>query len=153
MRDFRVWELFLNPSLMGACIAMASAQVFKAIVKPLFRGKLPDLRKISDYGGFPSGHTAFIVACAVGVGVEAGFRSTLFALASVTSAILIYDIIKLRKTVDLSRRETDRLLAKAGLEPEEIPPQFKAHSIGEIMGGAIWGIACAVGTAFIPFPG
>jgi uncharacterized protein len=152
MRDFKLWEVVFNPPLVGALLAMASAQFFKAMIKPLFRGKLPDLRRISDYGGFPSGHTAFIVACAAGVGVSEGFRSPLFGLAAVTAAILVYDIIKLRKTVEVTWNETKRLLAEQGLEPAVKPPQFRGHSIPEVIGGGIWGLACAVLSSFIPFP-
>ncbi len=152
MRDYKIWEIFLNPPLVGALIAMLSAQIFKAIIKPVFTGKALSLQKISDYGDFPSGHTAFIVACASGIGIWRGFASSLFALAAVMSAILIYDIIRLRKMVELSWHETERLLAKAGLEPEEKPPQFRGHSIAEIIGGGVWGLICAVAVAFIPFP-
>jgi hypothetical protein len=152
MRDFKVWEFILNPPLMGALVAMGSAQVFKALVKPLFKGQRPSLRKISDYGGFPSGHTAFIIACAAGVGIDQGFRSAIFGLAAVTAAILVYDIIKLRKTVEVTWAETERLLKEASLQPAERPPQFRAHSLAEVLGGAAWGLACAVGIAFIPFP-
>jgi len=80
MKDFRVWEILLNPPLVAALSAMASSQLFKAL-KPLAKGRMPDLRKIADYGGWPSSHTAFIVACTVSVGIVEGFRSSLFALA------------------------------------------------------------------------
>ncbi len=153
MRDFKVWEAVFNMPLVGALLAMGSAQFFKAVVKPIFRGKAPDLRKISDYGGFPSGHTAFIVACAAGTGISQGFRSPLFGLAAVTAAILIYDIIKLRKTVEVTWSETERLLRESGREPAERPPQFRAHSLAEVIGGGIWGLACAALAALIPFPG
>jgi len=60
------------------------------------------------------------------------------------ACMLIYDILKQRKVVDLTRQETDRLLAKAGLTPLQPAPQFKAHSVAEIVGGGVWGAVCAV---------
>lgn len=143
MRDFRIWEIFLNAPLMAAAFAMGSAQLYKAL-RPLFTGKGFSLKSIADYGGFPSGHTAFIVACTLALGIDSGFRSGIFALAVTVACMLIYDIIKQRKVVDLTRMETDRLLAKAGLEPLEPAPQFKAHTVAEIVGGGAWGAACAV---------
>ncbi len=149
MRDYKIWEVLLNPALVAAAFAMASSQLFKTL-RPLFAGKRHDfdLRRLTSYGGFPSGHTAFITACAAGVGIDSGFSSSLFALAVVVACILIYDILKQRMVIDLTRRETDRLLAVNRLEPLARTPQFKAHSLSEVIGGGVWGILCAVGTSF-----
>lgn len=143
MKDFRVWDIFLNPPLVAAVAAMASAQVFKTL-KPLAKGKAPDLRKIADYGGWPSSHTAFITACAVAVGVVEGFRSSLFALAAVVAGILIYDILKLRMVVSLDGKEIDRLLARSSLDRAERRPQFEGHSLAEVLAGLAWGLVWAI---------
>ena len=143
MKDYRFWEMLLNPPLVAAVAAMASSQLFKAL-KPLAKGRLPDLRKIVDYGGWPSSHTAFIAACALSVGVVEGFRSTLFALAGVVASILVYDILKMRRVVALDGREIDRLLARSSLARAEVPPQFEGHSPAEVVGGLLWGCAWAI---------
>ncbi len=143
MKDYRLWEMALSPALVSAVSAMASSQLFKAL-KPLARGRLPDLRKIVDYGGWPSSHTAFIVACAVAVGIVEGFRSSLFAAVAVVASILVYDILKMRRVVDLDGREIDRLLARSGMGRSERPPQFKGHSKAEVAWGAVWGCAWAI---------
>jgi acid phosphatase family membrane protein YuiD len=148
MRDYRIWEMFLSAPLIAAAFAMGSSQLFKALV-PLFKGKGFSLKRLADYGGFPSGHTAFIIACALGLGIDSGFRSGLFALAATVACMLIYDILKQRKVVDLTRQETDRLLAKAGILPLEPSPQFRAHSVAEIVGGGVWGAICAVVICFL----
>ena len=144
MKDFRVWQIILNPPLIAALAAMASSQVFKAL-KPLFKGKLPDLRKVVDYGGWPSSHTAFIVACTVSVGIVEGFRSSLFAVALVVACILVYDILKMRRVVALDGREIERLLERAAMSRAERPPQFEGHSLAEVVAGVVWGCAWAIG--------
>jgi uncharacterized protein len=143
MKDFRIWDVIFNPALIAALAAQVSSQLFK-VVKPVFGGGRPDMGKLTDYGGFPSAHTAFIAACAASLGITEGFRSGIFALAAVVAAILIYDIVKLRKTVALNARETDRLLEDRKLARLEKLPQFRAHSIGEVLGGIAWGIAWAM---------
>ena len=148
MRDYRIWELFLNTPLIAAAFAMGSSQLYKVLL-PLFKGKGFQLRNLTDYGGFPSGHTAFIVGCTLALGIDSGFRSGIFALAATVASMLIYDILKQRKVVDLTRQETDRLLAKAGIAPLEPSPQFKAHSVAEILGGGVWGAICAVAFCFL----
>jgi acid phosphatase family membrane protein YuiD len=144
MRDFRFWELVLNPALIASLGAMASSQAFKTL-KPIAVGKAPDLRKFVDYGGWPSSHSAFIAACAASIGIVEGFRSSAFALAGVVASMLIYDILKMRRVVDLDGREIDRLLDLAGLERREKPPQFRGHSQGEVIAGIAWGCAWAAG--------
>jgi uncharacterized protein len=144
MKDYRFWEMILNPPLVAAVSAMASAQVFKAL-KALARGGTRDFRKLFHYGGWPSSHTAFIVACAISIGVVEGFRSSLFAATTVVAAILVYDILKMRRVVALDGREIDRLLDRASLDRAETPPQFEGHSPAEVVGGILWGLAWAVG--------
>lgn len=143
MKDYRLWEIFLNPPLVAALAAMASSQIFKAL-KPLARGTMPDLRKIFDYGGWPSSHTAFIAACALSAGIVEGFRSTVFAVAIVVAAILIYDILKMRRVVALNVDEIDRLLERDSMMRLERPPQFEGHSPAEVVGGIVWGAAWAI---------
>ena len=143
MKDFRFWELALNPSLVAALGAMASSQVFKFIRSILRDGRV-DLKRISDYGSFPSSHSAFAVAGAVAIGINQGFKSAAFALAVIAAAIFIYDILRLRPTIAQSKRELDRLIEKNGLERLEDAPQFEAHSQTEVIAGIVWGILCAV---------
>ena len=143
MKDYRVWEILLNPPLVAAFAAMASSQIFK-VVKPLVRGKMPDLRKIVDYGGWPSSHTAFIVSCTLSVGIVEGFRSNLFAVSGVVASILIYDIFKMRRVVALDGREISRLLERGSMARLEKPPQFEGHSPAEVVGGILWGAAWSI---------
>ena len=144
MKDYDLLRMLLNPPLVAALAAMASSQVFKTL-KPIAKGKLPDLRKVVDYGGWPSSHTAFIVACTASVGIVEGFRSSLFAVAVVVASILIYDILKMRRVVALDGREVDRLLERAAMIRAERPPQFEGHSPSEVVAGMVWGLAWAIG--------
>jgi acid phosphatase family membrane protein YuiD len=143
MKDYRFWIMILNPPLVAALSAMASSQVFKAL-KPIAKGRVPDLRKIADYGGWPSSHTAFISACALSVGIVEGFRSSAFALAIVVASILVYDILKMRRVVSVDGREIDRLLARLSISRSEARPQFEGHSPAEVLAGVVWGSVWAI---------
>jgi uncharacterized protein len=141
--DYKFWELFLSRPLMAALIAQLSSQVFKVFL-PLFEGKPPDIRKFADYGGIPSAHTAFLVGVTIGIGLKDGWGSSLFAIASVIAAILIYDIIKMRKAIEVNLHMTKKLMELHKLPIEEKIPQFKGHSIVEVAVGGIWGALCAI---------
>lgn len=148
--NFNIFEVLLNKPFLAAIIAQLTSQIFK-IFLPCFQGKPPDIRKFADYGDIPSAHTAFIMGITIGIGLETGWNSSLFGLAVVMAGIMIYDIIKLRKTVEINITLT-RLLAKKNKVaiPKNIP-QFKGHSITEVVAGGVWGTICAVIIHYIRF--
>jgi uncharacterized protein len=148
MGDHRVWDIVFNRPLVAALVAMLSSQVFKTL-KPIVKGKVPMLCDLSNYGGWPSSHTAFIVACTVAVGIVEGPGSSLFAVALTVCCILVYDILKMRRIVALDDREVDRLLERSSMTRTEKPPQFEGHSPREILGGIIWGLAWAIAVCLL----
>jgi hypothetical protein len=148
MKDFRFWELALNPALVASLTAMASSQAFKFVRSVLREGRF-DLKHISDYGGFPSSHSAFAVAGAFAIGITEGYTSAAFAIGVIVAAIFIYDILRLRPTIAQSKKELDRLIEKGGLERIDRAPQFEAHSLTEVLAGIVWGLACAALVCFL----
>lgn len=138
-----VLEIFFSKPFLAAIIAQQSSQLFK-IFLPIFQGKPPNIKKYLDYGDIPSAHTAFITAVTSAIGLQEGWDSPLTALAVVVAGILIYDIIKLRKAVEVNLAMTMRLLDQAKLPLEEKLPQFKGHSPLEVITGGVWGAVCAV---------
>ena len=148
--DFNIFKVLLNKPFLAAIVAQLTSQIFK-IFLPCFRGKPPDIRKFADYGDIPSAHTAFIVGVTIGIGLETGWNSSLFGLAVVMAGILIYDIIKLRKTVEINITLTKQLAKKNKIAVPKDIPQFKGHSIAEVIAGGVWGTVCAVAVHFIKF--
>lgn len=137
--NFNILEVFLSKPFLAAIIAQMTAQIFK-IFLPLFKGKKPDVMMFFSYGDMPSAHTAFIIGVTFGVGLQEGWNSSLFAFAVVVTSIIIYDIIKLRTAVEVNLKYTRRLMEHNGLPLDEKMPQFKGHSLVEVLSGAAWGI-------------
>lgn len=137
--DIRIWEIVLNPVAVSAVTAMATAQVFKA-VQPLFRGKPIDVKRLTHYGGIPSAHSAFIVAAAAAVGFVQGWKSSLFAVSAVVASIIIYDILKMRRAVEIALEAAKQQAEKGKVKIEGKIPQFKAHTPVEVLAGVGWGI-------------
>lgn len=149
--DFRIWRMIFNVPLISALVAQLSAQLFK-VIQPVFRGKAPDLKRFSHYGGMPSAHTAFISGLTVGVALTEGWDSPIFALGAVMTAIVIYDIIKMRKVVEINLHATRQLAEKNQVEIEREIPQFKGHTPLEVAVGIGWGAAWAVIVSLIILP-
>jgi acid phosphatase family membrane protein YuiD len=147
--NFNFYELFLSKPFLGAIIAQMTAQIFK-IFLPLLRGKKVDAMNFFSYGDIPSAHTAFIIGVSFGIGLQEGWGSATFALAVVVTSIIIYDIIKLRTAVEINLKYTQRLMDHNQLPMDEKMPQFKGHSILEVVTGAVWGILWALIVFNIP---
>ncbi|MGO8694060.1 MAG: divergent PAP2 family protein [Rectinemataceae bacterium] len=142
MRNHAASSILSNSVLIAALASMVSSQLFKVFL-PLAGGRAPDFRRVADYGGFPSAHSAFISACAFSIGLTEGFSSGLFALAVVCAAIIISDILRLRRTVEQSRIDIARLLEKVELPGPERATQFRSHTPVEVVAGVVWGCVCA----------
>ena len=145
---FKFWHILLYKPFLAALLAQQSAQLFK-VLSPLFQRRAPDPRRYFDYGGLPSAHTAFVVGITVSIGVETGWHSPMAALAVVVASIVIYDTVKLRKAVEVNLVMTKELYGNTGLPVACGLPQFKSHSVGEIIAGAAWGALCAIAVGFL----
>lgn len=141
--DFKIWEILLNKSLVAALSAMFTAQFFK-IFTPLFKRKPPRLKNLFDYGGMPSGHTSFIIAMVVAIGLNEGWKSPMFTVAAVVASIMVYDILKLRRTVEANLNTTRELMKNGTIADNPNIPQFRGHSPIEVVVGSLWGIANAI---------
>lgn len=146
--DINIFKIIYSKPFLGAIIAQSTSQIFK-VFQPIFYGKKPEFNRIADYGGIPSAHTAFIIGLTTGIGLKEGWSSSLFAMAVVFSSTLIYDIIKLRKTVEITLNMSLELMKHNNLKIPDNIPQFKAHTSLEIIVGGIWGIICALIIFFI----
>jgi uncharacterized protein len=54
---------------------------------------------ISDYGGMPSSHTAFVTSASTVIGLSQGFDSAVFAISFVLMLIVIRDAIGFRREI------------------------------------------------------
>ncbi len=84
-----------NPALGASILSWFIAQVLKLIFTLVQEHKI-DLSKLTSSGGMPSSHSSFTVALAIGTGQLHGYNSTLFAIAFVLSAVVMYDAANIR---------------------------------------------------------
>lgn len=83
-------SLAANLPLVSACLAFAVAQFLK-LFTTWFKENRWDSKRLLGSGGMPSSHSATVVALAVAVGLQEGTGSSLFSIAVILAAVVMYD--------------------------------------------------------------
>ena len=89
-------DLLENKALIAAILAWFIAQVIKVVLTLVEERRL-DFGKMISSGGMPSSHSALITAMTAAVGKTAGLDSMAFAIAAVTSLVVMYDAANVRR--------------------------------------------------------
>ncbi|GGC81380.1 putative membrane protein YuiD [Thalassobacillus devorans] len=89
-------ELMYNFPLWSAIIAILFAQAVKVPIRMIAtRDFNPGLA--FSTGGMPSSHSAAVTALATAVGLQEGFNSSMFGIATVFSIIVMFDSTGVRR--------------------------------------------------------
>lgn len=139
-------DLFENKALIAAILAWFAAQVIK-ILLVLFDEKRLDLSKMISSGGMPSSHSALITAMTASVGKTTGLDSVAFAIAAVTSLVVMYDAANVRreagKHAELLNKIARDLYPDNHMNQEKLK-ELLGHKQIEVAAGAILGITIGV---------
>lgn len=105
-----------------------------------------NLRRFVETGGMPSSHAASVAALSTAVGLQEGFRSTLFGATLFFSLIVMYDAAGLRRAAGRHAAVLNRLIE------EHFQDQAGAQRLMELLGhtplevlvGGLLGVASAL---------
>ncbi len=106
-----------------------------------------NLRRFVGTGGMPSSHAASVAALSTSVGLEEGFRSTLFGVTLFFSLIVMYDAAGLRRAAGRQAAILNRLIDEHFKHPEEGAHRLMellGHTPLEVLVGALLGTLSAV---------
>lgn len=135
-------DLLGNRILLGAVIAWTIAQAIKVPLNYLLRREW-DWALLFSAGGMPSSHTALVTGIAAGVGLQEGFGSAAFAIASVLAMVVIYDATGVRRHAGDHARVLnlmiDELLTGHPLAEKELK-EVLGHTPREVIGGVLLGL-------------
>jgi acid phosphatase family membrane protein YuiD len=138
-------DLLANRVLMAALIAWSLAQIIKLPLNYALRREW-DWSLIFSSGGMPSSHTALVTGMSLGVGLQEGFASPLFAVAGVVAMIVIYDATGVRRHAGDHARVLnlmiDELLTGHPLAEKELK-EVLGHTPREVIGGVLLGALVA----------
>ncbi len=133
--------------------AWALAQTIKVLLRYRQVRKW-DLHLLWGSGGFPSAHSAFITCLMIQIGFVEGFRTSLFALALGTWAIVIYDSFNVRYAVGIQAQALNKLreeLKNELHEPIEPLKEILGHTPTQVVAGIFLGAFIALLRIYI-FP-
>jgi acid phosphatase family membrane protein YuiD len=140
-----------NNMLWSAVLSWTLAQVYKFLTQ-IIRDRRLDFRMLVAPGGMPSGHSASMMALTTAVGIEIGFDSAAFAVAFVTSMIVMYDAAGIRRSAGQQAVVLNRIVHRLSQGVHEEKVQLSAQELKEILGhtpfqvivGAAMGIVIAL---------
>ncbi len=138
-------ELLTNRILVGALVGWTLAQFIKIPLNYFLRREW-DWSLLISTGGMPSSHSALVTAVSIGIGLQEGFNSPLFAVAGVVAMIVIYDATGIRRHAGDHARVLnlmiDELLTGHPLAEKELK-EVLGHTPREVIGGILLGIVSA----------
>lgn len=122
------------------------AQVLKLILFSILERRFY-WRRLIDTGGLPSSHSAFSMGLATGIGIHDGVDSSLFAVAAVFAAVVMYDAMSLRREAGKHADLLNELLLlsfiRDAFKEREALKELIGHTPLEVLAGAALGIATA----------
>lgn len=102
-------NIFQNQALAASIAACLIAQALKAIIDIVRNGKI-NIRTLFSTGGMPSAHSALVGALATSIGLQMGWNSNEFAIASLFAAIVMYDAAGVRQAAENKPESSIKLL-------------------------------------------
>jgi uncharacterized protein len=138
-----IWsQIFHNRVLASAVTGWAIAQFLK-VALGIIRERRFNFKWFVGSGGMPSSHTALVVALAVSVGFDYGFKSTLFAVTCVFAFIIMFDAQGVRqqsgKQAEALNVILEDLYSQKGLQSDPLKELF-GHTPIEVIAGAAIGV-------------
>jgi len=134
----------LSSYLIAAGAAWLIAHIIKYVVASVRSRNPRQFRQFYSSGSMPSAHSATVIALLVVIGLVDGVNSSVFALAALMSAIVMYDAVMVRRSSGEQGIALRELLK--GLKSKVAPPRVaKGHTPLEVLAGA--GLGFIVGVA------
>ena len=142
----RLSQLFQNRVLMATMAAWIAAQTIKVLIA-IRRQKRFDFRWFLGTGGMPSSHSAGVAAVAVGVGLELGFHTAGFAVATMFALVTMFDAQGVRRAAGrqavVLNKMIDEMYEKGQVSEERLM-ELIGHTPIEVFAGGALGCAIAV---------
>lgn len=133
----------LSPYLISIIVAWLIAQGAKYLLVALRQRRFDHVRQLYLSGNMPSAHSATVVALVVVVALKDGTSSSVFSVAALFAAIVMYDAMMVRRSSGEQGLAIQALI-KERKSRIKLPRAAKGHTPIEVMVGAILGVVVGV---------
>ena len=137
-----ILELFQNRVLIAAVTGWFIGQFLKFPFEYLIN-KRWNWRIMFGAGGLPSSHSALVTAVSLTIGIQEGFNTALFALASSIAMIVIYDAAGVRRQAGIHAERINEIM-KNFIESRHFEEndlkEMLGHTPFEVITGILLGI-------------
>lgn len=134
-----------NTALLSALLAWLLAQCVKFIGRWQATGHM-DFRALVATGGMPSSHSSLVSGLAAAVGLEAGFGSSVFAVAAVFASIVMFDAQSVRRAAGSQARILNQIVEEL-FEHHSLSDRKLAELLGHTPVEVFFGMALGIMTA------
>ncbi len=142
-------QIIHNSILISGAIAWVVAQIAKTITHAVVYKTLDPKRLLGD-GGMPSSHSATVTAMAIACGIEAGFDTPIFAVATIFALVVMHDATGVRRETGKQAKIINDLVKQVyeeDMTPDEILKEFVGHTplqvcVGAVLGGVVALLIC-----------
>lgn len=136
------YQLFLIP--IGAALI---AQGLKLALDGI-KGNFDFRHLVSEYGGMPSSHTAFVISLATMIALKEGIASSAFAISLIMALIVIRDAIGFRRTLGRQSKTLNHIVRELAEEKkrDHLPrlPEEIGHNPLEVLVGGLIGLSISL---------
>jgi acid phosphatase family membrane protein YuiD len=143
-------NIFQNQALAASIAACLIAQALKAIIDIVRNGKV-NIRTLFSTGGMPSAHSALVGALATSIGLQIGWNSNEFAIASLFAAIVMYDAAGVRQAAGKQARILNQIIDELFQEGHTLNEERLKELLGHTPTQVLVGLALGMAIAFLFF--
>ena len=133
-----IWN---NKHLWIAIITWFIVQCIK-VITDLIKNKKLNVKRLWGSGGMPSAHSALMTSLTTTVGITEGVESPVFALAIITSLVVMYDAAGVRRAAGKQAKVLNQIIESEGknINIQEKLIELLGHTPVEVLAGAVLGI-------------
>ena len=143
-------SIVLHPIFLTVAASWFSAQLVKVVLEYFKTGRFRPIL-LTETGGMPSSHSAFVASLAASVGQKEGWTSSAFMMALGVAIIIMHDAAGLRMAAGRQAALLNRVVGRLyGARKTDIPrmKEMLGHSLAQVLSGAALGVV----VAFLLFP-
>lgn len=134
-----------NRMFQVAFVSWFIAQALKVILTLIIDRRL-NLYRMVGSGGMPSSHSSLVMGLSTAIGLYVGWDTPLYAIALVTSLVVMYDASGVRRAVGIQAAILNQIIEDAYQHKPFSQDKLKelvGHTPYEVFAGAILGIVVA----------